>query len=615
MRFTPHLSLALSLMTCIFLATELHAQTPSLRPGMGAEPYEGGTRFRVWAPNAKSLAVTGDFNAWSKTELAAEGAGNFSGDVLGAKAGDRYKYVILTSDGEELYRNDPRAARVENSSGDGIIHDPKSYQWTTKKFTTPAFNKQIIYEMHVGTFHDARGGRPGTWRSAMAKLDHLASLGVNMLQVMPPAEFAGDFSWGYNPAYIFAPESTYGTPDEMKAFIDAAHARGIGVAIDIVHNHYGPGDLPNWCFDGPCYGHGGIYYYPDWRAQTPWGDTRPDYGRKQVRDFIKDSTKMWLSEYRVDGLRFDGTKYMRTTDGNNPLAAGWNLLRWLTDEIRQDQPWKILIAEDFGGGEAMTRTTAQGGAGFHSQWAGEFVHPIRNALKAPSDNARNMNEVAYSIGQTFNGQAFERVIYTESHDEVANGQTRLPEAIWPGRADSRMAKKRSTLGAVLTLTSPGIPMLFQGQEFLEDGWFDDKDPVDWSRAKRFSGITDLYRDLIRLRRNWDNTTRGLGGPYTNVFHVNNTDKLIAYHRWDRGGAGDDVIVLVNMSNQTYLDYEIGFPRDGRWKVRFNSDWRGYSSDFNNTDSFDTDAYSGGKDGLGAGGKVRIGPYSAIILSQ
>ena len=617
MRSAKPYSLTFGLLTVfsLALAPDLRAQSPSKRPGMGAEPFKGGTRFRVWAPNARSLAVTGDFNGWGRTELASEGAGNYSGDVPGAKAGDRFKYIIVTQEGEEIYQNDPRSARVENSSGNSLIHDPKAYAWRTKNFTTPAFNKQVIYEMHVGTFNDTKGGRPGTWRSAMAKLDHLSSLGVNMLQIMPPTEFPGDFSWGYNPAYIFAPESSYGTPEDMKAFVDAAHARGIGVIMDVVHNHYGPSDLPNWCFDGPCYGHGGIYYYTDERADTPWGDTRPDYGRKEVRDFIKDSAMMWLNEYRLDGLRFDGTKYIRTTDGNRPLAEGWNLLRWITDEIRRDQPWKILIAEDFGAGEAITRSTPLGGAGFHTQWSGEFMHPVRSTLIAPSDNSRNMFELAYSIGQTFNNQAFERVIYTESHDEVANGQTRLPEAIWPGRAGSRDAKKRSTLGAVLTMTSPGIPMLFQGQEFLEDGWFDDRDPVDWGKSETFSGITSLYRDLIRLRRNWFNTTRGLSGQHLNVFHVNNNDKLIAYHRWDQGGTGDDVVVLLNLGNVTYNDYHIGFPHSGRWRVRFNSDWQGYSADFYNTASLDTYANNGMKDGLLANGRVRIGPYSAIILSQ
>ncbi len=591
--------------------------TPSKRAGMGATPYEGGTRFRVWAPNAKALYVTGDFNGWSETAtpLASEGNGNFSADVNGASAGDKYKYVIVSSTGQKFVKADPRAAWMENSAGSSIVHDADAYAWKTKSYKTPGFNQQIIYEMHIGTFNNKNGdAAPGTWKMAAEKLDYLQDLGVTMLQVMPPMEFPGDYSWGYNPSYPFAPESAYGTPEDMKAFIDGAHARGMGVIIDVVHNHYGPSDLAAWCFDGPCFGNGGIYFYTDYRSSTPWGNTRPDYGRNEVRDFIKDSAFMWLNEYRADGLRFDATKYIRTTDGTKGLADGWGLLRWISDEVKKSQPWKILIAEDFGG-DAVTRPTPNGGAGFDAQWAGEFTHPVRSALTAPADSSRDMNSIAASIGQAFNGQAFQRVIYTESHDEVANGHSRLPEEIWPGNAGSRESKKRSTLGAVLALTSPGIPMIFEGQEFLEDGWFSDHNNVDWSKLKTYSGIRTMYRDLMRLRRNWNNDTRGLVGQHVNVFHVNNDDKLIAYHRWDQGGAGDDVIVLINMSDRRFDDYQIGFPRAGRWKVRFNSDWNGYSNDFSNTPSLDTEAYAGGEDGLPAHGSLAIGPYSAVILSQ
>src|SRR5262249_50086265 len=151
-----------------------------------------------------------------------------------------------------------------------------------------------------------------------------------------------------------------------------------------------------------------------------------------------------------------------------------------------------------------------------------------------------------------------RVIYTESHDEDANGHERVPEEIWPGNAGSFFSKKRSTLGAALVFTAPGLPMIFQGQEFLEDQWFHDDDPLDWSKLERYGGIWLLYRDLIRLRRDWYNTTRGLRGQGVHVHHVNNADKVIAFHRWDAGGPRDDVVVLLNMANRAYDNYRIGF---------------------------------------------------------
>jgi 1,4-alpha-glucan branching enzyme len=198
---------------------------------------------------------------------------------------------------------------------------------------------------------------------------------------------------------------------------------------------------------------------------------------------------------------------------------------------------------------------------------------------------------------------------------VANGKARVPEEIWPGNAGSWAARKRSTLGAALVMTAPGIPMLFQGQEILEDAWFHDDDPIDWTKQERFAGIHLLYRDLIRLRRNWYDTTRGLRGQHVNVHHVSDSDKVIAYHRWERGGPRDDVVVVVNLANRGYANYRLGLPRGGRWRVRFNSDWEGYGADYANHASFDTTADGGPMDGLPTSGSVGIGPYTAIILSQ
>jgi 1,4-alpha-glucan branching enzyme len=192
----------------------------------------------------------------------------------------------------------------------------------------------------------------------------------------------------------------------------------------------------------------------------------------------------------------------------------------------------------------------------------------------------------------------------------------MPEAIWPGNAGSWYSKKRSTLGAAVVMTSPGIPMLFQGQEFLEDGWFQDTDPVDWSKKTTYAGINALYKDLIKLRKNETDLTRGLTGQSTNVHHVNNSWKVLGFHRWMNGGEKDDVIVVMNFSATPRTGYRMGFPRDGRWKVRFNSDWNGYSADFANTGTYDLDAsYSTPWDGMPASGIFDIGAYSCVIFSQ
>lgn len=586
----------------------------SSKSGMGAWVDSGDTTFRVWAPNASTVVVAGSFNSWSTSAnpLVSEAGGTWSVDVPGDQRGENYKYVI---DGT-LWKNDPRATDVTNSVGESIVTAPASYSWSS--FTTPGWQDLIIYEMHIGTYNDTAGGNPGTWQTAISKLDHLEDMGITAVELLPIAEFAGDYSWGYNPAHPFAPESIYGDPEDMKDFVDECHQRGIAVIVDVVYNHLGPSDLDMWRFDGSSSGsYGGIYFFQDWRAPTPWGDTRPDYGRGEVRTYLKDNALYWLTEFNTDGLRWDSTVNIRTQNngGGGSIADGWSLMQYINNEIDSAVSWKISIAEDLQNDDYLTKTTGAGGAGFDSQWDADFVHPIRENIIESTDANRDMYEVRDAIEKIDNGDRLRRVIYTESHDEVANGHARVPEEIWPGNASSWYSKKRSTLGAALVFTSPGIPMIFQGQEFLEDGYFADTDPLDFSKATTYSGIVDMYTDLIGLRKNSGGKTAGLKGNGVNVHHVNNTNKLVAFHRWDSGGSGDDVIVVANFSGSSYSSYNIGFPSSGTWKVRFNSDWSGYDSGFGNYYSYDTSASWGAKDGMSYNANVGIGPYSVIILSK
>jgi len=505
-------------------------------------------------------------------------------------------------------------------SSDGMAIDDVSVSLTTSapNFTMPSWNEVAIYQAHIGTFNDSPGGNPGTFNSAVSKLDHVRDLGMSVIQLLPIMEFGSDFSWGYNPMTQYAPESIYGSPDNLRNFIKEAHNRNLAVFMDVVYNHMGPSDLSMWQYDGWQQNNkGGIYFYQDWRSSTPWGDTRPDYGRGEVRTFLKDSALFWLNQYRVDGLRWDSTVNIRTQNngGGGDIPDGWSLMQYINNEIDAASGWKISIAEDLQNNEWLVKTTGSGGAGFDSQWDAQFVHPIRDALITGNDSSRNMYSVRDAIQHYYDGTALKRVIYTESHDEVANGKSRVPEEIWPGNAGSWASKKRSSMGGALVYTSPGMPMMFMGQEFVEDGYWADTDPLDWAKATTYSGMVNMYRDMVRLRRNWYNNTRGLRGNNVNVFHVNDTNKVVAFHRWDAGGAGDDCVVICNFANTTYTSYNLGFPQSGNWYVRFNSDWNGYSSDFGNWNSYNTTAGGSAKDGLPYNGNVGIGAYSVIILSR
>jgi 1,4-alpha-glucan branching enzyme len=587
--------------------------------GMGAIPHAGGVAFRVWAPHARRVSVIGSFNGWDdgKHPMQSEENGCWFADVAEAHVGDEYKYLLTTEKGD-YKRIDPYAREVTGSVGNAIVHDP-GFDWQGDDFQLAPWNELVIYELHVGTFNDQEhDDHPGKFASVTARLGHLKKLGVNAIQIMPVGEFAGERSWGYNPAHIFSVEIAYGGALAFKQFVKRAHQQGIAVVLDVVYNHLGPNDLDIWQFDGWCENErGGIYFYNDERAVTPWGETRPDYGRDEVRRYLLDNVLMWLEEYHVDGLRFDCTQFIRTVNGSpdQDLPDGWSLLQWINSQVSEKYPGRITIAEDLQNNRWLTRDVGAGGAGFGSQWDAMFVHPIRQAVVAQQDEQRSLAAIRDAICYRYNDDAFDRVIYSESHDEVANGKARVPQEITPNDPKGWYARKRSTLAAAMVFTSPGIPMLFQGQEFLEGEWFRDTVPVDWDQRDEFHGIVRLYRDLIRLRLNREGFTHGLCGQFTQVYHLHDERKVIAFHRWDRGGPSDDVVVVANFLHEPQDGYVIGFPAAGTWKLRFNSDWQGYSDDFESHPSADVVAEEGECDGLPFHGTLSMGPYSVLLFSQ
>ena len=353
--------------------------------GLGPLVYESGVVLSVWAPHADRVSVIGNFNDWSPESHPMETSndGNWYLDLPGLRVGDEYKFCIFHGD-QQLERIDPRARAVTSSIGNAIIHDP-DFDWEDDGFQLVSWNELVIYELHIGTFAREFRDKPGDLYDVIGRLDYLQDLGVNAIEFMPLAEFAGDVSWGYNPAHLFAVESAYGGPDALKELVKQAHRRKIGVILDVVYNHFGPSDLGLWQFDGWSEnGKGGIYFYNDWRSKTPWGDTRPDYGREEVRRFILDNALMWLEEYRVDGLRLDMTAYMRTVEGNEntSIPDGWNTIKWLNNQVAEHFPGHITIAEDLRNNNYLTLDQSLGGAGCNAQWDAPFVHSLRGCFRS-----------------------------------------------------------------------------------------------------------------------------------------------------------------------------------------------------------------------------------------
>ena len=586
--------------------------------GMGAITEDDKTTFRVWAPNADKVCVAGDFNGWNPNNLPLEPEENgyWAATTTKAKKGDQYKYYIENGD-ISVYKNDPYAFEVTNSDGNSIIRD-LNFDWEEDNFQLPPWNSLVIYELHVGTFNRKNPDAVGTFQDVIEKLDYLKSLGINCIELLPVAEFAGGISWGYNPAHPFAIEQDYGGPDGLFQLIKAAHQKGIGVIMDVVYNHLGPSDVDLWQFDGwQENDKGGIYFYNDHRSDTPWGDTRPDYGRPEVRQYFRDNALMWIEKYHCDGLRMDATSYIRYEGGglgfDTEILEGIIMMRDINAEIRHKHPNIITIAEDLKADNIVTAPTESGGIGYGTQWDMKFVHPVREVLTALNDDERDLQKIADAILYKYNDDVFNRVIYTESHDEVANGKARVPEEIQPGDAESSFAKKRAVLGLVLVMTSPGIPMIFQGQEFLEDGYFKDTEELNWEKLNRLEGIDKLSADLIKLRTGETQGAEGLKGQHTEIVHFNQENKILAYKRTMDDGA-QPALIIVNFGNRDFEDYGIGVEEDKNWKIKFNSTWKGYDNDFSELPVEDIQKVQEETDEKAWTGKVNIPAYGALIYA-
>ncbi len=577
---------------------------------VGATPGEAGVEFRVWAPGATSVDLTGEATGGARVAMTREADGHFATSVASARGGQRYHYVIRASTGEELSRLDPRGRQVDGT--ESVIVDPRSFAWQTTTWSPPRREDTVVYELHVASFA-RRGTDVGRFEDVAGKLDWLAGLGVNAIELMPVNGFSPSSpkGWGYGPWHYYAPHTAYGTPDDLRRLVDLAHARGIAVLLDVVYNHTSS-NTPLKCFDAPCGLDNGIYFFSDpaYKA-TPWGP-RPNFARREVADFFVDNVFSWLSEYRIDGFRWDSVSNVRAIDGQGTVPGGSELIRTSNAVTRKVAPGALLVAEDLKGWDGITKAAAAGGLGFDTQWEGGFYYPLAGVITPADDASRNVGTVRDALLGSYNGDPFQRLLFTENHDTVGNGGARLPSRIDPADPGSWAARKRSMLAAGLLFTTPGVPMLFMGQEMLARGTFESTpDPLDWTLAASHGPIVAFYRDMISLRK----TSPGLRGAKVAVPHLNDQggNKVIVYRRWAKGG--DDVMVLVNLAKKTYAQYDIGLPAGGTWKVKIDSDDTRYSADFAGAQNGDVIAVATPRDGMPFMGSLKVGGYSVIVLEK
>jgi len=581
----------------------------------------GGHSVKVYAPHAWAVSITGSFDGWipDAHRLTWSGGGWWEGNITSAAGTNLlypsapYKIEMNTGQHGEntVWRGDPWSRQQNGvTMGNSMVYDDNHFKWTDHDFVMPDWNQLVIYELHVGTFGRQSGESDvATLDMCIQKLDHLVELGINAIELMPVAEFDGDADWGYTSAYLYAVEHAYGGPDAFKRFVNACHARGIAVLLDVVYNHLGPMDLPIWQFDGWSANNlGGIYFYNDERAQTPWAHTRPNYGQEHVRDYLLDNAAFWLDTMHCDGLRVDGVSFIRLWGGDLGRAGavfnpeGESFLKSLTGSAVSRQ--KLLIAEDLQSNATLTADIQDDGLGFDSQWDNRFAYDVRNLVSKQHDESLNMSSLKGSILADLGG-GLRRTVYVESHDTASHG--RLPAKI--SAEPTAVSRKLTALATAIVMTTPGIPMLFQGQELFLQETFSASTPMDWTKRHSEAGVFALHRDLVKLRRNLQGKSKGLTGSGVSI-STNESSKVLVMSRWDQHGTGDDVLVAFNFGAQSVSNAPLEFPAHGTWELAFNSDSSAYWNEA--TSAVPETVVAHLSDDGNVRGSTMLPPYACVI---
>jgi 1,4-alpha-glucan branching enzyme len=579
---------------------------------MGGNLVPGGATFRVWAPRAKDVYVSGDFNTWKQdasSRLDPIAGGHWVGFVPGLKDGDPYLYWI-NGTGSTGYKRDPHARLLTFlpafPDSDCVLRDPSLFPWHETGFHPPAFSDTVVYQLHVGTYSMMAGAHDGSFLDVIEKIPYLAALGVNAIEPMPVQEFQTEFSLGYNGSDYFSPENEYaeteatkltgyfdavnailvkagqppyasvdvlrGADSQLRALIDVCHVYCIAVILDVVYNHAGGGfdeKASLWFLDRMPYGNNNdSLYFTD---QGWAGGEIFAYWNGDVRQFLVDNAKFFYAEYRIDGFRFDEVSVM-------DRYGGWPTCQQITDALRAAKPEALQVAEYWPVNSAVVASSGSGGAGFDATWHDGLRITVRAALGAAAGGATafvDMGAIGNAIENPGLPNRWRAVPCLENHDIVYAGRDQRIARLAGGN-DSRSwyARSRSRFSMGLLLTSPGIPLIFMGQEFLEDKQWSDTPNVShllwWqgldSGDKTMTDFLRFTRELIALRKN----QAALRGEGCSIIHVHNQNRVLAFHRWVEG-VGADVVIVSSLSEQNWYGYQLGFPGGGHWMEVFNSD--------------------------------------------
>jgi 1,4-alpha-glucan branching enzyme len=561
---------------------------------------DGAVTFAVWAPNARSVGVAGDWNAWNAdlTPLSPCGdSGVWAARTDEARPGDCYKYRVHGIDDVWRLKADPMARRAERPpSTASIITAPSSFEWNDTAWldrrATDTARPLRIYEVHLGSWHAGLGYREAADRLA----DHAEHLGFTHIELMPLAEHPFGGSWGYQVSGYYAPTARYGTPDDLRYLIDTLHRRGIGVILDWVPAHFPKDDWSLARFDGTA-----LYEHDDPRRgdHPDWGTHVFNYGRHEVRNFLVANALYWFDEFHIDGIRVDAVASMLYLDysrqpgewspnrfGGREHLEAIDFLREVNTEVTLRHPGALVIAEESTAWPGVTHGVEHGGLGFTQKWNMGWMHDTLRYFGKDAVHRRwHHHDLTFGLVYAWS----ENFVLPLSHDEVVHGKGSLLGKM-SGDEWQRFANLRALYAWMWA--HPGAPLLFMGSELAPYGEWNADSSLPWDLLQWDShrGVFDLVRELNRL----DDTHPALWardrdpGGFQWLDADDADHSVYSFIRW--GERGDEAVICVcNLTPVPRPGQRVGAPWPGRWRV-----------------SLDTDAASWGGSGHRLGSNAEVG---------